>query len=139
MFQLLERWPNLLFKPGKRQTWICTTWRSFPFTCLSLFRSCTKNDQFHIIIIHRNCLGLFSLASFLFWDILNLPFAVTVTLNLFVLKACASAVSDKHTRALLAQGKWPFIHVCRKFTKKYVYKFSPYQLLANDDFGFSSS
>ena len=64
-----------------------------------------KNDQFHIIIIHRNCLGLFSLASFLFWDILNLPFAVTITLNLFVLKACASAVSDKHTRALLAQGK----------------------------------
>ena len=38
----------------------------FSFTFLSLFCSSTKNDYFHIIILHKICLGLFLLAYFLF-------------------------------------------------------------------------
>ena len=63
----------------KRQTRICATWPSFPFTCRLLFIIST-----HILVvsrnffIHKNCFELFLSAHFLFWDILNvnLTFAV---------------------------------------------------------------
>ena len=67
----------------KRQTRICTTWPSFPFTCRLLFIISTQITSFTQFFVHKNCFGLFLSAHFLFQELLNfnLPFAVYVKLE----------------------------------------------------------
>ena len=69
----------------KRQTRICTTWPSFPFTYrLRFIISTHKLSSFTQFFIHNNCFEFFLFARFLFWEILNLnvTFAVYVNLKL---------------------------------------------------------
>ena len=66
-----------------------------------------------------------------------MPFAVTLTLNLFVLKACASAVSA-HASAV-GSRKVTLHSRLQKITKIYMSTNFSLELLANDDFGFPSS
>ena len=70
----------------KRQTWIFTTWPSFPLIAVYCLLLLHKNKKFHTSFIHKNCFGQFSSAHFLFWEILNLnlKFAVNVNLNLTI-------------------------------------------------------
>jgi len=68
----------------KRQTWICTSWPSFSFTCrLTVYYNFTKIGRFRPILSIRNyyCLKLFLSAHFSTW-IWHLPFAINAMLNL---------------------------------------------------------
>ena len=70
----------------KRQTWICTTWPSFPFTCRWLFFFSTHklvvSSNFLSIRIVLSCfyLFIFYVEKFSTW-IWRLPFAVYVKLK----------------------------------------------------------
>ena len=88
-----------------------------------------KNDQFHIIIIHRNCLGLFSLASSLFWAILKLNLLFAVCHNRNSKSLCSDSMRDRCFRQAHASAvgsREVTLHSrLQKIHKKYVYKFFP--------------
>ena len=63
----------------RRQTRICTTWPSFPFTCSLLFIiSAHKLVVSRNFFIHKNCFELFLSARLLFWEVLNLNLTFAV-------------------------------------------------------------
>ena len=74
----------------QRQTQICTTWPSFPFTCRLLFIFSPQITSFTQFFVHKNCFELFLWAHFLFLrnsqlesDVCRLPYTWSLNSVLF--------------------------------------------------------
>ena len=104
----------------KRQTWICTTWPSFSFTCrLTVYYNFTKivySGQFYPQ--ENYCLKLFLSAHFSTW-IWHLPFAVNAMLNLSNVDGICTVYTYTPTgHRKLSKLKWKHKSQASDFTAK---------------------
>ena len=61
----------MIYVYAKQQTWICTTWPSFPLIFRLLFIASKQKQVFYVSFNHMNRSGLFLSVYFLFWEIRN--------------------------------------------------------------------